>query len=70
MWSFIASILVFFHLALKLAHYTYEWFAARRGSNILIDIQRHRLRSRKTEKLIQIQKDINLIKNHLRIEKE
>jgi len=68
MWSFIASVLVFFHLALELAHYVYEWFAARRGKNILIDIQRHRIRSKKTEMLIRMQKDLTAIKKKLNIE--
>lgn len=67
MWSIIASVLVFFHLALELAHYVYEYFAARRGKNILVDIQRHRVRSKKTEMLKQMQKDINLIKERLEI---
>ena len=67
MWSFIASCLVFFHLALELAHYVYEYFAARRGKNILVDIQRHRIRSKKTEMLIQMQNDLNLIKKKLEI---
>lgn len=65
MWSIIASILVFFHLALELAHYVYEYFAAKRGANILIDIQRNRIRSKKTEMLIKIQIDIDLIKKKL-----
>jgi hypothetical protein len=68
MWSFVSSILVFIHLSLELAHYVYEYVASRRGSNILIDIQRHRLRSRKTERLVQLQKDMDLIKKHLGIE--
>lgn len=67
MWSVIASILVFFHLALELAHYVYEYFAARRGNNILIDIHRHRLRSKKSEMLKDIQKDLKLIKKKLEI---
>lgn len=67
MWSIISSILVFFHLTLELAHYVYEYFAAKRGSNILIDIQRHRLRSKKTEKLIKLQSDLDKIKEHLGI---
>ena len=67
MWSIIASILVFCHLTLELAHYVYEYFAARRGKNILIDIQRHRIRSKKTEMLIKMQEDLNLIKKKLKI---
>lgn len=67
MWSIIASCLVFFHLALELAHYAYEYFASRRGSNILIDIQRHRMRSHKTEMLVKMQKDIDSIKEELEI---
>ena len=59
---------MFFHLALELAHYIYEYFAARRGKNILIDIQRHRLRSKKSEMLKDIQSDLNLIKEKLEIE--
>jgi len=68
MWSIISSILVTCHLSLELAHYAYEYFAARRGKNILIDIQRHRLRSQKTKRLIQLQKDVDLIKKKLEIE--
>ena len=68
MWSIIASILVFFHLALELAHYVYEYFAARRGKNILIDIQRHRVRSKKTQMLADIQKELKLIKEYLGID--
>lgn len=67
MWSILSAILVFFHLSLELAHYVYEYLASRRGSNILIDIHRHRLRSKKTEKLIKLQKDIDLIKERLNI---
>lgn len=67
MWSFIASVLVFFHLALELAHYVYEYLAAKRGKNILIDIQRHRMRSKKTEMLKKMQEDLKLIKEKLKI---
>lgn len=67
MWSIVASILVIFHLALELTHYVYEYFAARRGKNILVDIQRHRIRSKKTEMLKQMQSDLNSIKKELRI---
>jgi hypothetical protein len=67
MWSIITSILVFFHLALELAHYIYEYFASRRGSNILIDIQRHRMHSHKTAMLVKMQKDIDEIKEKLGI---
>ena len=67
MWSIITSVLVFFHLALELTHYIYEWFAARRVNNVLIDIQRHRVRSKKSEMLKNIQQDLNLIKKNLEI---
>ena len=68
MWSIIASALVFFHLALELAHYVYEYYASRRGSNILIDIQRHRMRSHKTEMLKKMLSDLDLIKQELGID--
>ena len=67
MWSIIASALVFFHLALELTHYIYEYFATRRGKNILVDIQRHRMRSKKTEMLKKMQRDLDLIKKKLEI---
>lgn len=70
MWSIIASILVFFHLALELTHYVYEYFAAKRGSNILIDIQRHRVRSKKTQMLKDIQKDLDTIMLYFGINKD
>lgn len=68
MWSIIASILVFFHLALELTHYVYEYFAARRGKNILIDIQRNRIRSKKTQMLKDVQQDLKSIKDYFGIE--
>lgn len=67
MWSIVASCLVLVHLALELAHYVYEYFASRRGSNILIDIQRHRMRSHKTEMLKEMQRDLDKIKKELGI---
>ncbi len=68
MWSIILSCLVIFHLVTEYVHYIYEYFASRRGSNILIDIQRHRMRSHKTAMLIQMQKDIDLLKKDRGIE--
>lgn len=70
MWSIIASVLVFIHLSLELAHYVYDYFAARRGKNILVDIQRHRMRSRKTAMLVKMQKDLDSIKEKLGIKEK
>lgn len=67
MWNCILSFLVIFHLATEYVHYAYEYFSARRGNNLLIDIHRHRIRSKKTAKLNQIQKDLNAIKKKLKI---
>ena len=67
MWDCILSILVIFHLVTEYIHYVYEYLSGNREKNILVDIQRHRIRSKKTERLEQIQKDIDLIKENLGI---
>ena len=65
MWDAILACVVIFHLATEYVHYFYEYTSGRREKNILVDIQRHRMRSEKTKMLKRMQKDIDLIKNKL-----
>lgn len=58
MWDCILSILVIIHLCSEYVHYVLEWIAGKREKDVLADIQKHRRRSKKTEMLQQIQKDI------------
>jgi len=67
MWDVILSCLVIFHLVTEYVHYVYEYASGRRGKNILVDIQRHRMRSHKTEMLKKMQSDLDLIKKELGI---
>ena len=67
MWDVILSCLVIFHLVTEYVHYIYEYMSGNREKNILVDIQRHRIRSHKTEMLKQMQRDIDLIKEKLEI---
>ena len=67
MWDCILSCLVVFHLVTEYVHYFYEYASGRREKNILVDIQRHRIRSHKTEMLKRMQRDIDLIKAKLEI---
>ena len=68
MWDAILSCLVIFHLVTEYVHYIYEYCLGNREKNILVDIQRHRMRSHKTAMLIKMQKDLDLIKKELGIE--
>ena len=70
MWDFILSMLVIFHLVTEYIHYVFEYASGRREKNILVDIQRHRIRSKKTVMLIQMQKDLDLIKEKLGIKEK
>ena len=70
MWDCILSVLVIVHLVTEYVHYVYEYMSGNREKNILADIQRHRIRSKKTQMLIQMQKDLTLIKEKLGIGKE
>ena len=70
MWDAILSVLVIFHLVTEYVHYVYEYISAKRGDSILIDIQRHRIRSKKTEMLIKMQRDLDLIKERLEIKEK
>lgn len=67
MWDAVLSCLVIFHLVTEYVHYFYEYASGRREKNILVDIQRHRMRSKKTAMLQQMQKDLDLIKAKLKI---
>jgi len=70
MWDFVLSMLVILHLVTEYIHYVLEYFSGKRDEKILSEIQYHRSKSTKTEKLIMIQKDIDLIKAKLKIEEE
>ena len=67
MWDCVLSCLVVFHLVTEYVHYIFEYVSGNREKNILVDIQRHRIRSKKTAMLIQMQKDLDLIKKKLDI---
>jgi hypothetical protein len=67
-WDAILSMLVIIHLISEYGHYAWEFISGRREAKILEDIQNHRKMSTKTQKLRQLQSDINLIKKKLDIE--
>jgi len=67
MWDCILSILVVIHLCTEYIHYAFEYICGKREGSILKDILSHRKASTKTEKLEQIQTDIDLIKEKLGI---
>ncbi len=64
-WDLILSILVMFHVTVEFIHYGHEYVTARKEKNLLNDIVDHRKISTKTKKLIQIQKDLDLIKEKI-----
>jgi predicted small metal-binding protein len=66
-WDAILSMLVIIHLISEYGHYAWEFISGRKEAEILEDIQNHRKLSTKTQKLKQIQKDIDLIKKRLDI---
>ena len=66
-WDIVLSVLVGVHLLSEYGHYFWEWYSGRKEQNILEDIQNHRKQSTKTEKLIKIQRDLDLIKKRLNI---
>ncbi|MHA1469718.1 MAG: hypothetical protein ACTSSP_04060 [Candidatus Asgardarchaeia archaeon] len=61
MWDCVLSILVIVHLASEYVHYALEYFWGKKESRVLLDIQRHRQASQKTEMLTKMQVDINSI---------
>ena len=67
MWDCILSVLVIFHLVTEYVHYIFEYVSGNREKNILVDIQRHRIRSKKTEMLMKMQMDLDAIKKKLDI---
>ncbi len=67
-WDGILSIMVVFHLISEYVHYILEFGFSRKETGILNDILKHRKKSSKTEKLILIQNDLDLIKKRLKIE--
>jgi len=66
MWNFVLSCLVILHLVTEYIHYFLEYFWGKKEKNILGDIQRHRMNSTKTKRLMQLQKDVNEIKQLLK----
>jgi hypothetical protein len=66
-WDAILSMLVIIHLISEYGHYAWEFISGRKEAEILEDIQNHRKLSTKTQKLKQLQKDIDLIKKELLI---
>jgi len=69
-WDAILSCLVIIHLISEYGHYALEFFSGRKEAEILEDIQNHRKLSTKTQKLKQLQKDIDLIKKQLLIKEQ
>jgi len=69
-WAIISTILVGVHLITEYAHYIVEFLWGKKDKEILKDILNHRKSSRKSEMLVEIVKDLRLIKKHLGIEKE
>ncbi len=73
----ILAVLVFVHLITEYFHYIWEFITGRREKNALADILKHRKRSTKTQRLIDIQTtlallydDMTLIKKELKIEND
>jgi len=66
-WDAILSCLVIIHLISEYWHYAWEYFSGRNKSNILKDIHKHRMSSTKTQRLKQLQKDVDCIKKCLGI---
>ena len=58
------------HLITEYAHYTVEFLWGRKDKGILKDILEHRKSSRKSEMLVEIVKDLRLIKKHLGLKEE
>jgi len=69
-WDAILSLLVIIHLISEYGHYIWEFISGRREADKLNDILKYRKKSTKTEKLIGIQKDLDLIKEKLDIKNE
>ncbi len=66
-WDAVLSCLVIIHLISEYWHYAWEYFSGRKKSNILKDIHKHRMNSTKTQRLKQLQKDVDCIKDCLGI---
>lgn len=64
----LAAIMVGIHLITEYAHYTLEFLWGRKDKDVLKDILKYRKSSRKSEMLVEIVKDLRLIKNRLGIE--
>jgi hypothetical protein len=69
-WDGILSIMVVFHLMSEYVHYILEFGFSRKETGILKDILQHRKKSNKTERLIHIQDDLDMIKKHLDMKEE
>ena len=65
-WNFVLSCLVILHLVTEYVHYFLEYFWGRKEKAVLGDIQKHRMKSTKTQRLIRLQKDVDEIKKLLK----
>ena len=66
-WDAVLSFLVIIHLISEYSHYIWEFISGRKKANILEDIQNHRMKSTKTARLMDIQRDMKMIKKELGI---
>jgi len=66
-WAVISAVMVAVHLATEYIHYIIEFLWGRKDKQILTDILKHRKSSRKSEMLVELVKDVRLIKEHLGI---
>lgn len=69
-WAVISTAMVAVHLVTEYAHYIIEFLWGKKDKDILKDILEHRKSSRKSEMLVEIVKDLRLIKKRLGIEGE
>ena len=66
-WDAILSCLVIIHLISEYGHYAWEFISGQKEAKILEDILTHRKLSTKTQRLKQLQKDVDCIKKCLEI---
>lgn len=69
-WAVLSTVMVAVHLVTEYAHYIIEYLWGKKDKEVLKDILKHRKSSRKSEMLVEIVKDLRLIKEHLGIEGE
>ena len=64
-WAILATFLVGFHLVSEYVHYLMEYFGGRKDKKALEEILAYRKKSRKTDMLIQLIKEVESIKKFL-----